>query len=79
MTEESKPSKKSGKLTPLATAIIGGVTGVVCLLMPSISAAIGTPLLDATRQTLELGGAALLVGGIIGARFMPTKNDEGKS
>jgi hypothetical protein len=64
------------KLTPLATAIIGGVTGVVCLLLPSAAAALGSPLLDATRQALELGGAAMLVGGIIGARYMPTKAEE---
>jgi hypothetical protein len=64
---------KSASLTPLATAIVGGVTGVVCLLMPSVASAIGTPLLEGTRQTLELGGAGLLVGGLIGARFMPVK------
>lgn len=63
------------KLTPLAAAIVGGVTGVVCLLLPSAAAALGSPLLDATRQALELGGAAMLVGGMVGARFMPTKSD----
>lgn len=66
------------KLTPLATAIVGGVTGVACCLLPSVAAAIGQPLLDSTRQMLELGGAALLVGGIVGARFMPTKGEEPK-
>lgn len=65
------------KLTPLATAIVGGVTGVACLLLPSIATALGQPLLDSTRQALELGGAGLLVGGLFGARFMPTTKDEG--
>lgn len=76
MAEESKPPKKPAKLTPLATAVVGGVTGVACLLLPSIAAAIGTPLLEATRSMLELGGATLLVGGLVGARFMPTKGDQ---
>lgn len=75
MSEESKPPKKAAKLTPLATAIIGGVTGVACLLLPSIATAIGQPLLDSTRQALELGGAGLLLGGLFGARYMPTKGD----
>lgn len=76
MSEESKPPKKSAKLTPLAAAVIAGVTGVVCVLLPAAATAIGSPLLDATRQALELGGAALLVGGIVSARYAPTKGDQ---
>jgi hypothetical protein len=74
--KESTTMAAPKKLTPLATAIIGGVTGVVCLLLPSAAAALGSPLLDATRQALELGGLAALLGSVAGARFIPTTKDE---
>lgn len=78
MAEESKSPKKSGKLSPREVAVFGVVTGVACLLAPSVASAIGQPLLETTRQMLELGGAGLLVGGAAGARFMPTKAEESK-
>lgn len=66
------------KMTPVATALIGVLTGVVCLLIPSAAVWLGSPLADMTRQALELGGMTALVGGAVGARFMPTKSDGAK-
>jgi uncharacterized protein YjeT (DUF2065 family) len=75
VSEESKTPKKAAKMTPLAMAVVTGVTGVVCVLLPSIAALLGQALLDGTRQMLEVGGAGLLVTGIVSARYIPTKGD----
>lgn len=75
MSEESKPPKKSAKLTPLAAAIIGVATGLACVFAPGVASLMGAPLLETTRQALEYGGATILVGAVISARFAPTKGD----
>jgi hypothetical protein len=72
MSEESKPPK-SKKLTPLATAALGVATGVACIGTAMLAHRIGYPLSETVRQGLELGGLAALLGGVAGARFMPTE------
>jgi hypothetical protein len=75
MPEESR-SKKSKSLGPLTTALLGVLTGVSCLGFVAIAHHIGLPLSDVAKEGLTLGGMAALLGGVVGARFMPTKAEE---
>jgi hypothetical protein len=75
MSEESQ-GKKHRKLTPLATAVLGVVTGVACIGAALLAHHIGYPLSEMSREGLILGGMASLLGGVAGARFMPTKHED---
>lgn len=74
MTEASKPPKQK-KLTPLATAIIGVATGAVCLGFAALAQKVGLELSELQREALIFGGLGSLLGGTVGARYMPTKGD----
>lgn len=78
MSEESR-TQKAKKLTPLATAILGVVTGVVCLGFAALAQKVGLDLSELQREALIFGGLGSLLGGTVGARFMPTKAEEPKS
>lgn len=73
MTEESKSSSKKA-LSPLASALIGVVSGVLCLLFAALAHKIGMQLSETEREILIGGGGLCLVGGVVGARFMPVKS-----
>lgn len=83
MSEESKTPKKAGKLTPREAALIGVLTGVVCLGFVVVAKHVGVSL-DAvipgttftTQEGLIFGGMGALLGGVWGARLMPTKGEQ---
>lgn len=75
MTEESKPPKKPAKLSPLAAALVGVLTGVVCLGFAVLAHRVGLDLSDTQKDGLIFGGMGALLGGVWGARLMPTKGD----
>jgi uncharacterized protein YjeT (DUF2065 family) len=66
------------KMTPLATALVGVLTGVVCLGFVVLAKHVGLELSDLTQEALTMGGLTALLGGVAGARFMPTKGEEPK-
>jgi hypothetical protein len=63
------------KPSPLVTAAIGVVTGVICIGAAMLAHHIGFPLSELQREALMGGGLMALLGGVAGARFMPTKGD----
>jgi hypothetical protein len=66
------------KVPPLATALVGVLTGAVCLSFAALAHHIGMPLSELTREALILGGLASMGVGAFGARLMPTKGEEPK-
>lgn len=65
------------KPSPAVTALIGVVTGVICIGFAMLAFHIGYPLSELQREALMGGGLMSLLGGVVGARFMPTKSDGG--
>lgn len=75
MTEESKPPKKSSKLSPREAALFGAVGGTICLGFAVLAHRVGLPLTELQRELFIGGGGAALLGGLVGARFWPTKGE----
>lgn len=75
MPEMNTPPKKSTKLSPLAAAAVGVATGVICIGAAMLAHHIGFPLSEFQREALTGGGLMALLGGVAGARFMPTKGE----
>lgn len=66
------------KMTPFQAALIGVVTGVVCLGYTLLAKKVGLPISETVQDGLTLGGMTSLLGGVVGARFMPTKDEGSK-
>lgn len=49
------------------------LSGVLCLLFAALAHKIGMQLSETEREILIGGGGLCLVGGVVGARFMPVK------
>ena len=74
MSEESKPPKKPA-LSPREAALFGAAGGVICLGFAILAHRVGLPLTELQRELFIGGGGAALLGGLVGARFWPTKGD----
>lgn len=61
------------KPTPLATAILGVVGGVLCFVFVLAAHRIGLQLSELVSDGLILGGAASMGVGVWGAKRMPTE------
>lgn len=66
------------KPSPAVTALLGVLTGVICIGSAMLAHHIGFPLSEMQREALMGGGLFALLGGVAGARFMPTKHEEPK-
>ena len=62
--------------SPAVVALLGLLTGVLCIGTAMLAHHIGFPMSDVAREGLTFGGVGLMLGGAAGARFMPTKGDQ---
>lgn len=63
------------KLSPLATAIMGLIGGVLCFAFVLIAHRVGLQLTELVSDGLVVGGALSMGVSVYGARQMPTKGD----